>query len=335
MSHGHKVLDTECCLSLPLKGTRLIEASAGTGKTYTIANLYLRHILAGRQPREILVVTFTNAATEELRGRIRRRLFEALQVLAHSQQTSDEFLQQLSQIWSKLDSEDRQLQLRHLQLALRSMDEAAIFTIHGFCQRALSEYALNSGQAFESTLLSDDSELWNAALKDWWRRQSYELDRQQLRIFNLCLESLSKFSGWQSILRNSHYQTLLPRIDQDLANLLQQWQDYDNKLEALAKQWFESRNKIIEILEGSPALKRTKSLPYHADNLAAFVEECDRFFTDRDLLNLPNDLKYLGSQQLQQQSKPSKKGSDAKLDHEFFAAVEVFARRFKCLPIDL
>ena len=79
-------------LSLPLHGSRLIEASAGTGKTFTIALLYVRLVLGGRSkedddafirpltPPEILVVTFTNAATQELRERIRNRLVEAAEV---------------------------------------------------------------------------------------------------------------------------------------------------------------------------------------------------------------------------------------------------------------
>src|SRR5690554_4897294 len=74
-------LDAAGTLQLSLSGTKLIEASAGTGKTYTIANLYLRYILAGRRVSEILVVTFTNAATEELRGRLRQRLQEMLACL--------------------------------------------------------------------------------------------------------------------------------------------------------------------------------------------------------------------------------------------------------------
>jgi len=69
--HNMEVLDSACTLTLDLDGLKLIEASAGTGKTYAISNLYLRFVLAGRKVSEILVVTFTNAATEELRGRIR------------------------------------------------------------------------------------------------------------------------------------------------------------------------------------------------------------------------------------------------------------------------
>jgi hypothetical protein len=72
------MLDPPAVLAFPLTGMRLIEASAGTGKTYTIANLYLRHVVEGCEVAEVLVVTFTVAATDELRGRIRARLFEAL-----------------------------------------------------------------------------------------------------------------------------------------------------------------------------------------------------------------------------------------------------------------
>ena len=62
------VLDARQTLDLDLDGIKLIEASAGTGKTYAIANLYLRYVLQGRKVNQILVVTFTKAATEELRG---------------------------------------------------------------------------------------------------------------------------------------------------------------------------------------------------------------------------------------------------------------------------
>ena len=69
-------------LILPLRGQILIEASAGTGKTYTIALLFLRLLLEQELAvDEILVVTFTDAAVEELRGRIRQRIRDAVDVL--------------------------------------------------------------------------------------------------------------------------------------------------------------------------------------------------------------------------------------------------------------
>ena len=93
------ILDAKATLEVALRGIKLIEASAGTGKTYTIANLYLRHIFEGRSPAEILVVTFTNAATEELRGRIRTRVYDTLQLLGQSKPGDDEFLSLLHTQW--------------------------------------------------------------------------------------------------------------------------------------------------------------------------------------------------------------------------------------------
>ncbi|ABM00107.1 exodeoxyribonuclease V subunit beta [Shewanella amazonensis] len=160
--------------TLPFDGARLIEASAGTGKTYTIANLYLRLLLGIGQQRpfkveEILVVTFTNAATSELRDRIRRRIQDGFR-LCLGEPSEDRFLTQLLHALP-----DRQLALRQLDLALKTLDEAAIYTIHGFCQRVLSDMAFESALLFESEFTLDDSELLSMAAADFWRAHCYPL----------------------------------------------------------------------------------------------------------------------------------------------------------------
>jgi len=143
-------LDARAILELDLEGIKLIEASAGTGKTHTITDLYLRHILAGRQTSQILIVTYTNAATEELRGRIRKRLYDALHLFKQAVANKDELFQLLLQQWQNLDETSQAMQLGRLQLALRSMDEASISTIHSYCQRSLQENALSGNQLFDS-----------------------------------------------------------------------------------------------------------------------------------------------------------------------------------------
>lgn len=163
--------------SLPMSGARLIEASAGTGKTYTIANLYLRLLLGIGEPRpctaeEILVVTFTNAATSELRDRIRRRVLEAFKAML-GQPTKDAFLNQLV---AAID--DCAIALRQLDLALKTLDEAAIYTIHGFCQRILSDMAFESALLFESEFTLDDSEYLELAVADFWRAHCYPLSTE-------------------------------------------------------------------------------------------------------------------------------------------------------------
>jgi len=109
-------------ITAPLQGINLIEASAGTGKTYTITTLFIRLILEQHLPVDnILVVTFTEAATEELRDRVRRRLREAL--IAFQQRTSEDEV--LAQLMAKC--EDHNAAIFRLTNALRGFDEAAIF----------------------------------------------------------------------------------------------------------------------------------------------------------------------------------------------------------------
>src|SRR5688500_6004761 len=116
-------------------GVTLIEASAGTGKTYSITGLILRLILEKHlQIRDILAVTFTEAATQELRNRIRRRLQSALEDLRRG--VSDDDI-----VATFLRQGDKAVGICELDLAIQSFDEAQIFTIHGFCQRMLNDYA--------------------------------------------------------------------------------------------------------------------------------------------------------------------------------------------------
>ncbi|XZG69178.1 exodeoxyribonuclease V subunit beta [Chitinibacteraceae bacterium HSL-7] len=163
-------------LDLPLSGSRLIEASAGTGKTYTIAALYLRLVLGLDCPRplmptEILVVTFTDAATKELRDRIRARLSEAA-TLFRDGGNPDPLLAALMQ---RLPQSDWPGAARRLELAAQWMDEAAITTIHGWCQRMLREHAFSSRALFDETLLEHAARLKLTACRDYWRRFCYPL----------------------------------------------------------------------------------------------------------------------------------------------------------------
>ncbi|MGR9046612.1 MAG: exodeoxyribonuclease V subunit beta [Gammaproteobacteria bacterium] len=152
------------------QGTNLIEASAGTGKTYTIAMLLLRFVVEQNMSvEELLVVTFTKAATEELKDRIRSRLSEAR--LAITGKTQDIDPNVVS--WLEgLDIEPAKIKQR-LDLALLDIDQAAIFTIHGFCQRVLKEHALESGQLFDSELTGDVAEIKQACADDFWRTQVF------------------------------------------------------------------------------------------------------------------------------------------------------------------
>ncbi len=155
----------------PLAGVNLIEASAGTGKTWNICGLYLRLLVeCNLEVRQILVVTFTNAATAELRERVRRRIVETLDYLrARGPQNGDPFVEKLVDGF-ELRGIAKDAMVVRLDLALKTFDEAAIFTIHGFCQRALADTPLAAGEPFELELLPDDREMHLEVARDFWRR---------------------------------------------------------------------------------------------------------------------------------------------------------------------
>jgi len=162
------------------QGVNLVEASAGTGKTFAIAMLVLRFVTEFGFPlQKILVVTFTKAATEELKERIRARLASARELLDHIHRPdicnqSDPALTS----WHAGLAEhgiSEHLARERLEMALLDMDLAAVFTIHGFCQRMLQEQALESGQLFDFTLTTDLSNQRNQVIQDYWRRMAYPL----------------------------------------------------------------------------------------------------------------------------------------------------------------
>lgn len=151
-------------------GRSLIEASAGTGKTWTLTALYARLLLERQlSVGQILVVTYTTAATAELRERIRARLVDLLAVYEGTP-SGDDFLNRLH---ARFPDEAAR---RRLLLAVHGFDEAAIFTIHGFCQRALQDAAFEAGGDFDSELTADDREIIDALLADAWRSELADAD---------------------------------------------------------------------------------------------------------------------------------------------------------------
>jgi exodeoxyribonuclease V beta subunit len=167
-SRGEKLHNFDL-LNSPLEGTNLIEASAGTGKTYTITCLFLRLLLEKRLTvNDILVVTYTVAATEELRDRVRRKIREALEAFSQGD-SPDSFLKDLLK-----PIEDKGDAINLLRAALRDFDQTSIFTIHSFCQRTLHESAFESGSLFDTELEPDqETGLMEEIVQDFWRRHFY------------------------------------------------------------------------------------------------------------------------------------------------------------------
>lgn len=146
----------------PLRGVSLVEASAGTGKTYNIASLFVRTILEKElMPANILVLTYTEAATSELKRRLRARIKESILALKTGA-ADDSFLVELLKRYNE-SSVDL------LNQALYKFDEAQISTIHGFCQRLLSEESLTFDISPDFEILANSNELLQDIADEYWR----------------------------------------------------------------------------------------------------------------------------------------------------------------------
>ena len=175
--------DLDPC-TVPLSGRNAIDASAGTGKTHAITRLYLRLVLESDEPGDerverILVVTYTKAATAELRHRIRTVLTEALATLDRRERGRPEDPRHpddpvLSAVRSAADLASAK---KRLQEALSGFDRASIFTIHSFCQRALAESAFESARPFECEIEASDADVLRETVDDYWRNEVATVSR--------------------------------------------------------------------------------------------------------------------------------------------------------------
>lgn len=234
MSHEFDFLD------FPLQGSQLIEASAGTGKTFSLALLYVRLVLehgstlaaaepkearARLMPKDILVVTFTEAAAEELRERVRARLVEAAGCFQAAQPAqADTPLQRLMQdipetSWSSCAAE--------LQLAAEAMDEASIYTIHGWCNRMLTQYAFETKGLFNRELVTDLQDVLETVVKDYWRTFCYQLSDVDASIWSQCFDTpQALYKALRYLLTSSETtlsytgKTITPQDFDELLNLL-------------------------------------------------------------------------------------------------------------------
>ena len=189
-------------LEFPFPSASLIEASAGTGKTYTLAALYVRLVLGHGDehafhrallPPEILVVTFTNAATLELRDRIRSNLSTTARVFRGLEESDDHFTCALKQSYLP---EEWDLCASTLERAADWMDEAAIFTIHGWAQRMLTAHAFDSNTLFDLQLGDDGVAQLEEACRDYWRIHCSVLEPRVAEQIGSILKSPEALFSW-------------------------------------------------------------------------------------------------------------------------------------------
>lgn len=260
-------------MQLPLRGTALIEASAGTGKTYTIAALYLRLVLGHGvptplRPDQILVVTFTEAATSELKSRIQARLIQAAQAFAGAQ--SDD--PTLTALLNAYDASQWQALAERLSLAAQWMDEAAISTIHGFCQRMLTEHAFASGSQFECELSADQSTLLLQVAMDYWRSQIYPLALPEFVSYQARFtEPGQLISALKPLWRRDVSLPAAPT--QTIASLLQTERlQRQQALAALKQPWQQWLGELAALIEQGRANGQTNNTKLRADYVAGWLD---------------------------------------------------------------
>ncbi len=271
-------------LTLPLTGLQVIEASAGTGKTWTLAALYVRLVLGhlpggsdvslGLYPPQILVMTFTDAATAELRGRIRARLSQAARYFHHGEQAgldADDFLRAL---YAETDAAQRPACAERLDVAAQWMDEAAIFTIHGWSSRMLKTHAFDSGSLFQQSRVEDSARLKLVAVQDYWRKWFYPLSVEQIwalqAVGNTPQDLLDQLGPRWTLADKAPQPSPAPELAPDV--IIQAWETWQHQQQALASSarlgW---TPELVARVNEAAARKAIKG--YRADWLTGWLEQ--------------------------------------------------------------
>ncbi len=261
-------------LSMPLTGSALIEASAGTGKTFTLTTLFLRLLLERKVAvDQILVVTFTIAATEELRLKIHQRLS-----LAHKW-VRDDMVEQMAgagvddTLAELLGAHPAQSSAVILADAVARMDQAAVYTIDAFCLRVLQDRAFDTGLPFRIDFIADDMAIRELVVRDYWRRAGVDPGGMLARALRNEFTGPDALLGTLTPILRLAEPVIIPEVDEiQLAalreRLQQQWIQIQD-------QWQADSNQIAEIVLNSPAIGRNRYRNATCAELIRYMGELD------------------------------------------------------------
>lgn len=255
-----------------LQGKKLIEASAGTGKTYSIAILVLRIILEKDIPIEkILMVTFTKAAVAELETRIRKFIRTGFKYMS-----GREDLDEGDNIRKVIENADKSIEEKKdlLSKAVQNLDNLSVMTIHSFCQKTIDEFTFETNQSFDFEIVTDETDLL--------KNESNRYLREVLNVMNL-----ETFKG---IRKSLDFQKMHELIGKHLMGMkfIDSRPDEDLSIEELKQEIISRRgdldsfieNKFTEIIS-----KGIKSNALLTEAIAGNIEEFKRRF--RDQINKP------------------------------------------------
>ena len=299
-------------------GVTLIEASAGTGKTYTITALVLRLVVEENIPIDrILVVTFTEAATAELQARVRSRLRDALAELDQLPNVpSDEVMAELlvanglvlgapeegqpvAPMSDKAQAFVTQAR-RRLSLAVTSFDQAAISTIHGFCQRTLRENAFESGLVFDTELVGDQTDLISEAVADFWVNRQHAGDRAFLRYIEKTQDNiLGELTSLAHAAIGNSDMPILP--EQVAAFDSVPFAEWEALYDGIKEMWRAERDAIGQVIASAVGAKRINGGTYRPDYMASRFRAAGAYFAGDafQMAKIPDALQYFSKSKLQ------------------------------------
>ena len=257
--------------TVPLDGSvTLLEASAGTGKTYSITTLYVRLVAEeGVTVDRILVVTFTEAATAELRERVRSRLRETLEALERA--AADGRVPE-DPLHAHLASDVAQpvlgLRIERVRAALEGFDQAEISTIHGFCRRMLQQNAFESGVEFDADLIEDSGPMLQEIVEDFWTRETW--GRPEFLVRHLAMDGIAGLIRLARRAGEDPDVVLVPPPgpDADVDD-----RDWRAAVEALRQAWAAGRDRAIAKIQAALDARALKRTLYRADKTGPRADE--------------------------------------------------------------
>jgi exodeoxyribonuclease V beta subunit len=316
--------------SVPLEGQSVIEASAGTGKTYAIMQIYLRLLLEKKMPSEsILVVTFTDAATAELRSRIRGSLVRCARELKGE---IGAFSNENPYFIRYLDpAGDRARETGEvINAALSSFDECAIFTIHGFCKRVLRDHAFEYSTIFNAELVDDMEEFEREVTFDYYRKEMYRAGRFALdwaEYSKISVESLLKLlhaamSRLQCTIIPKSGDFRIDRIETRISDLFIEFRDA----------WNLHVNGFFNVLADDASSLNKRS--YDPDKFSGWRAIMSDFTARAYAFTFPECIKYFMSETIRSAVKKDM-SAERVIAHPLVAAADGFAEQFRALSRDI
>ncbi|MBT4287667.1 MAG: exodeoxyribonuclease V subunit beta, partial [Deltaproteobacteria bacterium] len=289
----------------------------------------------------ILVVTYTEAATAELRVRILEKIrlvLKGLQLIKQSLKPSGNLAEdQLKDILKQLedgfvsdlftdhfqDSANKDITIlenaiSQLKLAILSFDEAAIYTIHGFCKKMLTDYSLEAQAGFDFNFITNQNFLIDECVNDFWRTQVYQSNKSNAEFFLSFFETPAEITEYLNPIINKPYTLFKPAAEGLFKNFFASVRKHYQKL---GEEWQMKRTEIMELIESNADcfLK-----PYRI-SIPLMSQELDHYFSKGIPTDVAGVVVNFSQSIIDSNKMQKKKCQELDLSHSFFKSFEDYS----------